>query len=119
MNTVLIVEDEHDIREDLADVLRDNGYQVFTASNGAEGIRLLREQTSPHVILLDLVMPVMNGYEFRDAQSKEPEWAGIPTVIMSGDGALPQRAFELQVQGLIPKPFTLDHLLETVSRFCS
>ena len=75
--TILVVEDDHDIQSALASILREEGLHVATASDGAEALALLRQGLRPAVILLDLMMPVMNGAEFRAAQLQDPELAEL------------------------------------------
>ena len=77
-NRILLVEDDHALRETLSDVLSEEGYQVACASNGLEALDRLSRDSLPHLILLDLVMPVMDGWAFRDAQRNRPELAGMP-----------------------------------------
>jgi CheY-like chemotaxis protein len=108
--SVLIVEDDEDIRESLGDALELDGYDVAAAENGWEALRLLRSGLAPDVILLDLVMPVMNGWQFRKAQLADPEIMHIPVVVVSASApgdACPDRH--------LPKPFGIDDLLSTVS----
>src|ERR1044071_1184503 len=75
---ILVVEDDSAIREVLTDVLESEGYQVLNAANGREAIQLLRSSTLPCLILLDLMMPVMNGWQFRDEQRQDPLLAPVP-----------------------------------------
>ncbi|MBC7545053.1 MAG: response regulator, partial [Candidatus Sericytochromatia bacterium] len=83
---ILIVEDDIDIRETLAEILADEGYSVASAANGLDAISYLQTEAMPCVILLDLMMPVMSGWEFRAKQQQDPTLAGIPVVVLSGDG---------------------------------
>lgn len=115
---VLVVEDEAEIREDVADILREEGYEVVTAANGAEALERLRAGAPPCVILLDLMMPIMNGLEFRSAQLSDPAVAGVPVVIVSGAGNARQKALDLHAVGHLAKPFQLRDLLATVARYC-
>jgi len=119
MGRVLIVEDEPDIREDLADVLRGEGHDVVTARNGLEALKRLAEVPLPHVILLDLVMPGMDGIEFREEQARNPALASVPVVLVSGDSDVPTRARAMGAAGALQKPFRLAALFEVVDRFCS
>src|SRR5207248_348981 len=83
---VLIVEDDASSREGLADALRAESYTVATARNGREAFAYLRSQGRPNLILLDLDMPEMDGWEFRDRQLRNPALASIPVVLMTEDG---------------------------------
>lgn len=113
--TVLIVEDDLDIREALSEVLQGEGYQVLEAENGAEALRRLHERL-PGVILLDLRMPVMNGWQFRREQVRHAHFADIPVVVISADRAAEADAESLGVEAFLPKPIDLEVLLDTVQR---
>jgi CheY-like chemotaxis protein len=116
--TILIVEDDRDIRESLADVIESEGFSVVTAANGQEGLERLRAMTRPCLILLDLMMPIMNGGEFLAILRKDVVLAGLPVVIVS---ALPKDARHLAPlshQGFVKKPVSLDALLEVVNQQC-
>ncbi len=114
---VLIVEDDADIRECMADVLSTAGYSVRTAANGLEGINVLRDGYRPCVVLLDLMMPVMNGQEFlvRVRERSEPEIAEIPVVVVTAAG---QNVSAPGANALVRKPFEVDALLLEVARQC-
>ncbi|WP_242344612.1 response regulator [Anaeromyxobacter terrae] len=107
---ILIVEDDPDIREALAEALGCEGYDVALAENGQDALDVLHDGPRPDVILLDLLMPVMSGWQFRQEQLADPALAGIPVVIVSasppGD-AHPDR--------YLPKPFSIDDLLSAVA----
>jgi CheY-like chemotaxis protein len=109
---VLVVEDERDIREALAEALSYEGYDVVIAANGREALgRLCDGGSLPDVILLDLVMPEMNGWEFRQVQVHDPALAGIPVVVVSASdpgNARPDRH--------LPKPFAIDELFHAVAQ---
>jgi CheY-like chemotaxis protein len=115
---ILLVEDDADIRQDLAELLRDEGYSVMTASNGAEALGQLRGGMRPRLILLDLMMPVMNGWEFRVEQLKDPELASIPVVLLSGAADVHHNASTLRVYDFLTKPIQLDRLFKTLERAC-
>lgn len=116
---VMIVEDDLDLRESIAEVLEDNQFRSLGAANGKEAIERLRADTRrPCVILLDIMMPVMDGWQFRALQRQDPELGGIPVVVMSAHVDL-QRATEgLAPAACLKKPVKLDALLATVQRFC-
>ncbi len=113
--SVLVVDDDVDTRDLLADVLRRAGYTVETASDGRDAIARLRTSPLPRLILLDIEMPVMNGAEFRETQRKDEQWLRIPTVVMTGSREEPQ--LDLAVEHTLRKPFTTDDLLATVARY--
>ena len=116
---ILLVEDDFAIRETVAEVLVGEGFQVTCAANGAEALRRLDEAADqPALILLDLMMPVMDGWEFRHAQRRDPRIAGIPVIVLSAGAGLEARVSGLAPAAFLPKPFELDHLLHAVGRLC-
>jgi CheY-like chemotaxis protein len=114
---VLVVDDDRDICEVVQTVLELEGYAVDTAGDGAEALARLRAGVRPSVIILDLMMPNMNGFQFREAQQQDPELRAIPVVVLSGDGRAAIKAATLGVEGL-RKPVELDVLLDAVRRSC-
>ncbi len=112
MASVLVVDDELDIRQAVAEVLADEGYTVVSAADGAEALERARA-VHPSVILLDLMMPVMNGWEFRQAQKQDPSVSGIPVVVLSALG----RVATIDAQAFLQKPFDLEELLSKVKRY--
>ncbi len=119
VRTVLLVEDDAAIRASLSDILSDEGYHVLTARNGREGIHMLtstREEVS--VILLDLMMPVMDGFAFRREQLLDPAIAGIPVIVLSADGRVSTKASTMGANAALQKPIHLDEMLDAVVRFC-
>ncbi|HVH47842.1 MAG TPA: response regulator [Labilithrix sp.] len=116
--TILIVEDDPDIRDALRDVLELDGYEIVEASNGKEGLERLRNIVRPCVILLDLMMPVMSGREFIAVLRETDVLATIPVVVVS---AWPDEAAHVRerTQGFVRKPVMLDALLSLVERFCT
>jgi len=116
---ILIVEDDFYIREDLADILRNEGYEILTASNGQEACDRLRSQCAlPDVILLDLMMPIMDGWQFRAEQLKDASLAQIPVIVLSGAADIRKEAAALGAAGYASKPFKLDALVGTIRRTC-
>jgi CheY-like chemotaxis protein len=113
---ILVVDDDHDLRELLAAVLSSAGYEVLTAENGAAALSVLRT-VLPDLIVLDLMMPVMNGWQFREAQSALPDYARIPVVCLSGHHAARHQATALGISACVLKPFEVDDLIATVNRF--
>lgn len=111
--TVLVVEDDQDIRETLAEFLEDAGYAVRTAANGQEGLTALRRDAAPCVMILDLMMPVMTGNELYEAMLADPQLATVPVIVSTSD---PSRAPSGVL--VIKKPVDLGRLLDTVARFC-
>lgn len=114
--TVLVIEDDLDIAEAMLDVLMDDGYEVAHASNGREALELLHSQPQPSVILLDLMMPEMDGAQFREAQLSDPKLAQIPVIVLSADRKVAEKAHELGVQTYVVKPLGPEQLLSIVER---
>ena len=114
------MEDDTDLREALSEILRDEGYAVAGASHGLEALQLLRgEFHRPALILLDLTMPVMNGWQFRALQRRDPRFADIPVVVLSAGDHLADQMGPLEIQEYMRKPIDLVHLLATIERYCS
>jgi CheY-like chemotaxis protein len=116
---VLMVEDDADIREDVSELLREEGYQVVTASNGAEALCVLRSLgRRPCIVLLDLMMPVMDGWTAHAEIARDPSLRDLPVVIVSGASDVPTHARNLGAVGYLTKPFAWDALLGTVRAHC-
>lgn len=113
--TILVVDDEHPIREMLRNVLEVEGYSVVTAQDGFEGMEALRVH-KPCLILLDLVMPNMNGNDFLQKLRCDPGTAAIPVVLLSASDEL---RYKPRPAPLLTKPFHLTTLLHTVKRHCA
>jgi CheY-like chemotaxis protein len=114
---VLVVDDDPDVCETLQTVLEVSGYRVAAAANGLEALETLRSGPRPCLVLLDLMMPVMNGLEFRAEQRNDPAIAAVPVVVVSGDHHVAEKATEMGLEGLA-KPIDIDDLLQLVARFC-
>jgi CheY-like chemotaxis protein len=108
--SVLVIEDDQAIRSLLVDVLVDDGYEVRDASDGEEALAVL-EGWQPDLIILDQLMPRMDGTAFRAEQLSRPHLAAIPTLLLSAIRDLPEQARDLEVEATMPKPFNLDELL--------
>ncbi len=114
---ILVVEDDRDIREAVVEVLEEEGYGVSAAGDGAQALRVLDEsERQPDLILLDLMMPNMNGFEFRQHQLADARHATIPVAVLTADGQAVRKAEELHVNGLVQKPVKIEPLLDTVER---
>jgi CheY-like chemotaxis protein len=112
--TILVVDDEHSLRETIRSVLEFEGYRVVTANNGREGIDLLKKILRPCLILLDIMMPNMDGRDFLDGLRSDPATASIPVVVIS---ACEWSAGDTVAR--IAKPFRLETLLTTIQRHCA
>ena len=115
---ILIVEDDVDLAQVAAEVLQAAGYRTAIAANGHEALNLLRTNNHADLILLDMMMPVMDGWKFREEQRKLPELASIPVVVVTADGDARGKATSIQAAGHIAKPITIDSLLDEVERIC-
>ena len=115
--TVLIVEDDFDVRESLSEALRDEGYAIECAVDGEQALEYLRSGGRPGLILLDLMMPRMSGSEFRMVQKVDPELRHLPVVLLSADGAMEEKAKALETDGALRKPIDLEQLLKIIESF--
>ena len=113
---VLVIDDDEELRATIQDVLEDQGFAVATAANGREALdMLLRDDSQPALILLDLTMPEMDGWAFRKEQQKVPRLAQIPVVLFSGNVDA-QSARSLNVAATMTKPLRLEGLVTLVDR---
>jgi CheY-like chemotaxis protein len=118
MASVMIVEDDPDTREMLERFLQLEGFDVRTAANGQLALDALQTDSALCVILLDLMMPVMNGWQFRQAQGKDPKLSGIPVVVVTAAGARSDIP-AIDVYGWLSKPVDFDQLLDTIAPLCN
>ena len=116
---ILIVEDDRDLRTSLCDALVLEGFHVATAEDGVAALRHLESGARPCLILLDLMMPVMDGRSFREHQLQIPALAQIPVVVFSAYQDVAQRASDMNVAGHLVKPLKLPDLLRTIQQYCS
>ncbi len=110
---VLIVDDDHDIREAMHEALCAEGYPVAVAHNGQEALELVRRQGPPSLILVDLMMPVMDGQTFIQRLRQDPAHHTVPVFLVTASG----RAAMPGAQGVLDKPFDLDTLLALVAAY--
>lgn len=113
-STILLVDDDPDVRGVLTDVLTRHGYLVAACANGADALAYLRAAPRPMVILLDLQMPFMDGYAFRAAQRRDTRLASIPVIVISDQRSI-DRARLVDVE-LVPKPFTMSRLVAAIEQ---
>ena len=115
---VLVVDDDRDIRDSLIEMLEDQGYLALGAANGVEALEVMRRSAEPPcLILLDLMMPMMDGWEFRQAQLANPAWTEIPVIVISAYADVDAHARALAAEHL-RKPLAAQLLLEAVRRHC-
>jgi CheY-like chemotaxis protein len=112
---ILVVDDDVDIRETLHLVLEEEGFRVALAANGEEALRHLQAGARPAVILLDLMMPVMNGWQFRAAQRADERLAAIPVIVVTAAGGDDEKLRAVDA-AVLRKPIRLDVLLEAIRR---
>ncbi len=116
LKTILVIEDDHDTRVSMRQQLESEGYFVFSAADGRQGLELLRRIKPPCLILLDLVMPKMDGESFVNAIEADPQLHIIPVVLIT---AFPDKAKPLLTRELVRKPINLKTLLDVVEKYCS
>lgn len=118
MGDVLVIEDDREIRNSLNDMLEMEDYKVRVVENGLEALKYLNSaEVSPKVILLDIMMPVMDGYEFRRNQLLDKNLADIPTIVLSADRNCEQNLINLKVKHFLKKPIDLDLLLKIIAQY--
>src|SRR3989442_6319714 len=113
---VLIIEDDPDTRAALGELLSGEGYEVATAADGQEGLRRLGAPPRPCLVLLDLMLPNMDGFEFRVRQLEDPELADIPVIVLSGGGDVEQKVARLGVAASLTQPLDFARLLQHIAR---
>jgi CheY-like chemotaxis protein len=115
-HTILVVDDDADIREVLSEVLVENGYRALTAANGVEALHLLRNGSRPCMVLLDLMMPVMDGYIFLEQCKREPSLCGIPIAVITAGRQIEWD--RLEGAEVVAKPIRLPHLMSIIHKNC-
>ena len=117
-HSVLLIDDEPMVREPLVELLHQEGLDVMIAGDGAEAHEHLRTGVRPCVILLDLRMPGMDGYEFRAEQMRDPALARIPVIVISGDDLVDEKALQLGIDEYLRKPVDLDQFMTAIESHC-
>lgn len=113
--TVLIVEDDRESREAIAELLELEGYSVVKTTNGQEALDALRVDPRPDLIIMDMIMPRVNGFRFRRLQRRDPALASIPVIITTAIG----RAAGVEANLILQKPIDVKALLSAVEQFCA
>lgn len=116
---VLVVDDDRDALEAITAILEDAGYDALSAANGLEALGQLGDHKGHcDLILLDLLMPVMNGWDFRRKQKQTPAFADIPVLLMSAGAHMATVSGELNAAGYVTKPVEMPDLLSVVKQHC-
>lgn len=116
-NGVLIVEDDEETRNGVRVILEEEGYEVTSVADGEQALAYLRGNARPMFILLDLNMPGMNGWDFRQEQLSDPDLSGIPVVVMTGYREYGAAITSLKPDGHLQKPVNADELRGLIGRF--
>jgi CheY-like chemotaxis protein len=114
---VAIVEDDSEFRNMLRELLEEEQYRVVAVANGAEALEKLRGETIPNVILLDVSMPVMDGFDFLRFRSEDPQLAAVPVVLVTN--ANPHERPTIGVNDVVRKPIDIDEILFAIQRYCA
>lgn len=116
---ILLVEDDQDIRETLVELLEGEGYEVLFAENGQIGLDKLSEITElPNLILLDLMMPVKDGFQFCAEKEANPKIAHLPVVVMSADGHIRENQLRVNAKAYLKKPLDIYEIISIVQKHC-
>ena len=116
---IFVVEDDEDIRDSLIELLGGEGYEVTTAENGQIALdHLCSTPQLPDLILLDLMMPIKDGYQFCIEQALNSKIAQIPVIIMSAHGHIKEKRERINARAYLKKPVDIDEIIETVKRHC-
>jgi chemosensory pili system protein ChpA (sensor histidine kinase/response regulator) len=114
---VAIVEDDSEFRNMLRELLEEERYRVVAVANGAEALEKLRGETVPNVILLDVSMPVMDGFDFLRFRNDDPQLAAVPVVLVTN--AKPHERPTIGVNDVVRKPIDIDEILFAIRRYCA
>jgi CheY-like chemotaxis protein len=114
---VAIVEDDREFRDMLRELLEEEQYRVIAVSNGAEALETLRGDTLPNVILLDVSMPVMDGFDFLRFRNDDPQLSAVPVVLVTN--AKPHERPTIGVSDVVRKPIDIDEILFAIKRYCA
>lgn len=113
---VAIIEDDSEFRNMLRELLEEEQYRVVAVANGAEALETLRGDTVPDVILLDVSMPIMDGFDFLRFRNEDPRLAAVPVVLVTN--AKPHERPTIGVNDVVRKPIDIDEILFAIKRYC-
>jgi CheY-like chemotaxis protein len=120
LDSVLVVDDDPDIRDVLGIIVQQEGYEFLSAADGAEALRMLQRMSGcPRLIFLDLRMPVMNGWQFREEQLRDSRLEGIPVVVITADSSEVARKGLVGAAGFLAKPLQLQEIRDALARFAA
>ena len=111
----MVVDDDEEIRNTIGDILEDEGHEAIKVANGREALAFLRGHAPPCLVLLDLMMPIMDGWEVLRELERDPELAKIPVVVISAGGT---QLGNRKADRLLRKPLKIEHLLDAVETYC-
>ncbi|HXM39018.1 MAG TPA: response regulator [Gemmatimonadales bacterium] len=114
---VAIIEDDAEFRNMLRELLEEEQYRVIAVANGAEALATLRGATMPNVILLDVSMPVMDGFDFLRHRNDDPQLSAVPVVLVTN--AKPHERPTVGVNDVVRKPIDIDEILFAIKRYCA
>jgi len=114
---VAIIEDDTEFRNMLRELREEEQYRVVAVSNGAEALSLLQGETLPNVILLDVSMPVMDGFDFLRHRNEDPQLSAVPVVLVTN--AKPHERPTVGVSDVVRKPIDIDEILFAIKRYCA
>ena len=115
-HVIFVVDDDESIRESLCEIFEDEGHRALGLANGAAALEALERGLRPCLILLDLMMPIMDGWDFRERQLSHPEFASIPVVVITAAGNVDTTG--LKANRVLAKPLKLEHVLHEVEQHC-
>jgi DNA-binding response OmpR family regulator len=113
--TVLVVDDDDNVRQTLAERLETSGYEVLLARDGRDAFEVIARGVNPDVILLDVVMPIMDGWHFLSARLRDPSIVAVPVVLMSGGQEAERQSHKIGVCGFIRKPLDIGDLVDRIN----
>lgn len=116
---ILIVEDDLPIQEVFVEILQNEGFKVEVANNGQEALDFLKLDAEFNLIMLDLMMPVCDGFSFRNEQLKHEVWSKIPVLVMSADGHITEKMERIKGAAYLRKPPDLEEMVQAVRKYCS